>query len=303
MLTWKGIGYYTAQELARAGADVYLASRNLTKAKEAKVEMEKEIKSGPLPGGVKVTPGKLIVLDTPCDLTSFDSVRSYAQALKNDASKCDLLINNAGIMAIPTQEITKDGWETQFQSNHLGHFALTAELIPLLKKSDSPRVVNVSSGASNFGEVKVDDLNFDKRGYSSWRVYGQSKLANLYFTHELQRRAKEAGWSNFTATSAHPGWTATNLQYSGPQVQGFMKTLTSTANNWLAMPTPMGALPTLYAAVVKDQDGKFYGPDGWIGGMNGWPTVCKEPKLAADAQVAKALWEKSEEIVGTKLEM
>lgn len=210
-------------------------------------------------------------------------------------------------MAIPTRTLTKDGFEMQFGTNHLGHFALAANLFSHVMKSDAPRIVNVSSYASNFGTKEGFEALPDwKRGYGAWSAYGISKLANLLFTHELQRRADEkaGGKSKLLVASAHPGWTATQLQYTGPQATGgIMKYLTSFGNWAFAQEPAMGCLPTLVACAAPECPREaFIGPDGFTG-MGGYPKVVAEPKLAADGEMAKRLWELSEEWTKLKFEL
>jgi NAD(P)-dependent dehydrogenase (short-subunit alcohol dehydrogenase family) len=203
----------------------------------------------------------------------------------------DLLINNAGVM-IPPLSRTADGFELQFGTNHLGHFALTNLLLPNV----TGRVVTVSSGAHRSGRIDFDDLNWERKRYRAWRAYGQSKLANLLFTAELQRRLTEAG-SPVLSMAAHPGYAATNLQsHSGSKVIDFaMGTL---GNRLLAQDAASGALPTLYAATADLPGNTFAGPSGF--GGRGAPAPCARSKAASDAEVARRLWQVSESLTGVR---
>ena len=188
------------------------------------------------------------------DLANLESVRSFAENFKKKYSGLDLLINNAGVM-IPPYSKTKDGFELQFGTNHLGHFALTALLFDAIKNTANSRIVNVSSAAHKTGNLNFDDLNWEKRKYKAWKAYGDSKICNLYFTYELQRKFEGKGY-NIIAAAAHPGWTATDLQ----RHSGIFQFL----NPLFAQKPEMGALPTLYAAVGPDvKSGDYYGPGGW----------------------------------------
>ena len=263
-----GLGTITARELARAGAHVVLAVRDVAKGE-----------------GVAAT----IAGDTevrPLDLASLASVRAFADAWDGDV---DLLINNAGIMAVP-QARTADGFESQIGTNHLGHFALTNLLLPLV----TDRVVNVASGAHRFGRIDLADLNWETRRYDAWRAYGQSKLANLLFTSELQRRLTQAG-SGVRALAAHPGYSATHLQgNTGSRLQ---TALMAVGNRLMAQSDADGALPTLYAATQDLPGGSYVGPDG-IGEFRGHPALVGRSKAAQDAATARGLWDLSEQLTG-----
>jgi NAD(P)-dependent dehydrogenase (short-subunit alcohol dehydrogenase family) len=266
-----GIGLEAAKAFAGKGARVILAVRDEAKGKKA---------AGALPpaGTAEV---RLL------DLASLDSVRAFA---RDWSGPVDLLINNAGVM-IPPLSRTADGFELQFGTNHLGHFALTNLLLPNI----TGRVVTVSSGAHRSGRIDFDDLNWERRRYRRWRAYGQSKLANLLFTAELQRRLTEAG-SPVLSMAAHPGYAATNLQsHSGSRLMEVaMGTL---GNRLLAQDAASGALPTLYAATGDLPGNTFAGPSGF-GGMRGAPAPCPRSKAASDAGVARRLWQVSEQLTG-----
>jgi NAD(P)-dependent dehydrogenase (short-subunit alcohol dehydrogenase family) len=222
------------------------------------------------------------------DLASLASVREFAAGWEGDI---DLLINNAGVM-VPPLSRTADGFELQFGTNHLGHFALTN----LLLEHVSGRVVTVSSTGHRFGSIDFDDLNWERRSYSAWRAYGQSKLANLLFTGELQRRLTAAG-SAVLATAAHPGYAATNLQFhSGNRV---FDLLGAVGNRVLAQSEEGGALPTLYAAVADVPGNSFAGPGGFME-QRGAPKLVGRTDAAKDADVARRLWDVSEELTGVR---
>jgi NAD(P)-dependent dehydrogenase (short-subunit alcohol dehydrogenase family) len=267
-----GIGLETGKALTRAGAHVVLAVRDQARGREAADAM-------PGPGSAEVR---------PLDLASLDSVRAFARDWSGQP--VDLLINNAGVM-IPPLGRTQDGFELQFGTNHLGHFALTNLLLPNV----SGRVVTVSSGAHRSGRIDFDDLNWERRRYLPWRAYGQSKLANLLFTAELQRRLTEAG-SPVQSEAAHPGYAATNLQsHSDRWLMNFaMGTL---GNRLLAQDAASGALPTLYAATADLPGNAFVGPSGF-GGTRGAPAPCPRSRAATDTATAARLWTVSEQLTG-----
>jgi len=268
-----GIGHAAAAALAGAGATVVLAVRDQAKG---------EVAAAAVPGMTEVR---------PLDLASLDSVRAFAAAWQGDI---DLLINHAGVM-IPPLSRTADGFELQFGTNHLGHFALTNLLLPHVAADG--RVVTVSSDAHKSGAIDFDDLNWERKRYRPWRAYGQSKLANLLFTTELQRRLTEAG-STVKATAAHPGYAATNLQsHSGSRLLAFA--MEHVGNRLIAQDAAGGALPTLYAAVADIPGGSFAGPSGPFGlGLRGAPKLVARSAAARDAEAARRLWLVSEELTG-----
>lgn len=262
-----GLGLVTARELARVGAGVILACRNIGKGEEAAAGMRGDVQVRRL------------------DLQDLASVREFADSVDS----VDVLINNAGIMAVP-YAITKDGFESQIGTNHLGHFTLTNLLLP--KVTD--RVVTVSSVMHMMGWISLNDLNWKARPYSAWLAYGQSKLANLLFTSELQRRLTEAG-SSLKAHAAHPGYSATNLQgHTGNKIG----TPIWMALNKVAGTSPeYGANPTLYAASMDLPGDSFIGPKFAARGPVG--PVGRSP-LARDARTARGLWQLSEQLTGTE---
>ena len=268
-----GIGHAAAAALATAGATVVLAVRDQAKGEAAAAAIR---------GTTEVR---------PLDLARLDSVRAFAAAWVGDI---DLLINNAGVM-IPPLSRTADGFELQFGTNHLGHFALTNLLLPHVAVAG--RVVTVSSDAHRGGAIDFDDLNWERKRYRPWRAYGQSKLANLLFTSELQRRLTEAG-STVKATAAHPGYAATNLQsHSGSRLMKVA--MEQLGNRLIAQDAAGGALPTLYAAVADIPGGSFVGPSGPFGlGLRGAPTLVGRSAAARDEEAARRLWTVSETLTG-----
>ncbi len=274
-----GIGFEAARALALKNASIILAVRNLEKGEAAKAAIAKEYSDA------KVDVALL-------DLSSLKSVNTFAKSFAKENDRLDLLINNAGIM-IPPYSKTEDGFESQMGTNHLGHFALTSKLFNLLDKTPDSRIVNLSSGAHKAGNINFDDINWEKRKYSAWKAYGDSKLANLYFTFELRRRIEKSD-SKVKVVVAHPGYTATGLQKST-----FFKAL----NFLVAQPGPQGALPTLRAAIDPDaKAGDYYGPSGF-GEMRGFPKKVYATKLAHDEGIAQRLWDISEELTGTKFSL
>ena len=283
-----GLGLQTTTRLARAGATVIMACRNPDKAATALDEVRRAAPAA-------------TVSTLPLDLASLESVREAAERVCADHERLDLLINNAGVMAIP-RALTVDGFETQFGTNHLGHFALTAHLVDLVMATPHSRVVNVSSNAHKMGRMRFDDLMGERR-YERWSAYGQSKLANLLFTFELQRRLTAAA-SGTIAVAAHPGWAATHLQTSGRGVtEGPWLKMTELANRVIAQSDAMGALPTVHAATSADViAGGFYGPDGPFE-VRGMPTQVDPNARAKDAAAARELWLRSEELTGARFDV
>jgi len=279
-----GLGYETSLALARKGAQVIMACRNMEKGQKAVDDV-----------GQLVAGAKLDLM--PLDLSSLESVRAFAADFLSRYDQLDLLINNAGVMAIPRRE-TADGFEMQFGTNHLGHFALTGLLLDVILKTTGSRIVNVSSVAHTMGTINFDDLQGEKE-YTRYGAYGQSKLANLLFTFELQRQL-EAVRAQTISVAAHPGYSATNLQHVPAQAtNNFLdKLLTSLGNRFMAQPQEMGALPQIYAAVAPDvKGGAYYGPDGFME-TRGYPTEVKARPKAHDRAVAERLWQVSEELTG-----
>jgi len=272
-----GLGLIAARELARKGAAVVLACRNQAKGAAA---LEQVRAAAP---GVQAELARL-------DLGSLESVRAFAAT---QAAPLDLLLNNAGVMAPPRAE-TADGFELQLGTNHLGHFALTGLLLGALKAASSPRVVTISSNAHQLGRIDFDDLQ-SRRRYRRWRAYNQSKLANLLFMLELDRRARAAGLP-LASVGAHPGYSATNLQFAAPPLVD--RLVMRVLNRLLAQSGEDGAVPVLYAATMPGLPGASYvGPDG-RGGWRGKPQPVGMSRRAQDPETARRLWEVSESLTG-----
>jgi NAD(P)-dependent dehydrogenase (short-subunit alcohol dehydrogenase family) len=275
-----GLGLVTALELARHGAEVVVASRGVEKGEAAAKEIA-AVAGGPKPRVL------------PLDLASLDSVRGFAQEFSGQ--RVDLLVNNAGVMMTPRQT-TSDGFELQLGTNHLAHFALTGLLLDALERSDSARIVTLSSNEHKGGRIDFDDLQ-QERSYSPRGSYQRSKLANAVFAVELDRRLR-AGGSRAISVFAHPGYSATNLQSSGPT--GLAKALMAVSNRLVAQSAERGALPTLYAATAPGvEGGDYYGPDG-RGEMRGFPMKVEAIAAAYDAEIGLRLWEVSEELTGVR---
>jgi NAD(P)-dependent dehydrogenase (short-subunit alcohol dehydrogenase family) len=281
-----GLGLITARELARAGARVTLACRNMEKGAAAMKEIP------------AACPGAELEL-AALDLGSLESVRSFADAFLSDHDGLDLLINNAGVMA-PPRRATADGVEQQIGTNHLGHFALTGLLLGRMGGRDDARVVTLTSGAHRMGHIAFDDLQSQSR-YRRWRAYGQSKLANLLFALELDRRLRAAG-SPIKSLAAHPGYAATNLQSAA--VPFLDRTVMVVTNLAFAQSAEKGALPQLYAATHPGlESGEFLGPDGFYE-QRGYPQhVTPHNREAYDEGIARRLWEVSEELTGVSYEL
>jgi NAD(P)-dependent dehydrogenase (short-subunit alcohol dehydrogenase family) len=268
-----GLGYETAMALARHGAHVVLACRDEGRGTEAIERLRAEVPDAS---------AELSLLDL-ADLTS---VRKFAEGYSGERGQLDILVNNAGVMALDERRQTADGFEMQLGTNHLGHFALTGLLLPQLQAGPGGRVVNVTSFGHKVGRMNFDDLQWE-RSYRKWLAYGRSKLANLLFTFEFDRRARAAG-SGVIAAVAHPGYANTNLQ-SGTSFQW---------SNFMAQSAADGALPQLYGATAPDvQSGEFFGPGGFME-LRGAPKRVKAAKKAYDAETGRRLWEVSEQLTG-----
>ncbi|MDO8431571.1 MAG: oxidoreductase [Candidatus Binatus sp.] len=283
-----GIGYEAALQFARKRARVVLGCRDLGKARAA-VEQ------------IKAASPDASIDSMQLDLANLASVRGFADAFHLQHRALDVLCNNAGVMALPYRQ-TADGFEMQFGTNHLGHFALTGLLLDLILATENSRVVNVSSGMHRLGRIRFDDLQW-KTGYRKWFAYGQSKLANLLFTFELQRRLEAAG-SKTISVACHPGYAATNLQAAGPKMQGssLMESLVGVGNRLFSQSAAMGALPTLYAAASSDaRGGDYIGPDGFSE-MWGAPTKVECTAAARDTATAARLWQVSEDLAKVRFD-
>lgn len=273
-----GLGFEDALALARAGCEVVLAGRDSSKGASAVDRIRRDI------AGAKIR-------FEPLDLAELGSIAAFADRLGRQRQSLDILINNAGIMVPPRRRTTADGVELQFGTNYLGHFALTAHLLPLLRAGVQSRVVSLSSVAAPAGAINFDDLNAATR-YRPMPVYSQSKLACLIFAFELQRRSDAGAWG-ITSIASHPGISRTDLLHNGPgrwSVHGMARSLLP----FLFQPVAQGALPTLYAATSPNAvAGGYYGPDG-LGELRGSPAAAKVPPQALDERVAARLWEMSE---------
>ncbi|KIZ18425.1 oxidoreductase [Streptomyces natalensis] len=282
-----GLGYVTARELARCGARVVLACRNEARGGAALDRLRSEVPTAE-------------VEFRPLDLADLSSVRDFAAGLDTfDGDRLDLLINNAGVMALPYRT-TADGFEMQFGTNHLGHFALTGLLLPKLLATPGARVVTVSSMLHALSDIDLDDLN-SERSYRRWIAYARSKSANLLFTHELSRRLAAAG-SQVVAAAAHPGYAATNLQAAGARMEGRTSAERAIAigNRLIGQSPDGGALGTLCAATAPHMR-----PDSFVGprsGLRGAPAPCfRAPWTKKDA-AGERLWTASEEFTGVRFD-
>jgi NAD(P)-dependent dehydrogenase (short-subunit alcohol dehydrogenase family) len=262
-----GLGEATARALAGCGAQVVLACRNVAKGEAAAAKMTGDVEVRSL------------------DLADLASIRAFAAS----TGSLDVLVNNAGVMAIPLKR-TADGFEMQLGTNFLGHFALTCLLLPRV----GDRVVTVASGAHRWGRIELTDLNWQKRRYRRWAAYGQSKLADLMFAFELDRRLRASG-SNVRSVAAHPGYASTELQFHTEAIEHRIMGL---GNRLLGQSADLGALPTLYAATMPDVRGAdYWGPDG-VGELHGHPKRVGSSKASKDAVVAAKLWEQAAELTG-----
>jgi NAD(P)-dependent dehydrogenase (short-subunit alcohol dehydrogenase family) len=276
----EGIGYEDALALSSAGWKVVMMGRN---AQKGAVSIAKIHQKNPK---AKISFEKI-------DLADLASIKAFALRMNEKGEAIDLLINNAGVMTPPKRLETADGFELQFGTNHIGHFALTAQLLPLLHKAHNARVVTLSSVANRAGAINFEDLQYTTK-YDPMKAYGQSKLANLMFALELQRQSEKHGWG-ITSIAAHPGVSRTNLLISGAgqwSVAGIIRTILP----FLFQPQAQGALPTLFAATSPDaQGGMYYGPNK-MSETRGLPAVAKIPVQAEDRDVSLKLWEVSKQL-------
>jgi len=288
-----GLGFEATKAFADNGATVIMACRRTDRGEQAATDIRNSIGD---------TGATLNVRQ--CDLASLDSIDSFATGVERDYDAIDVLCNNAGVMAIPRQE-TEDGFEKQLGVNHLGHFALTGHLLELLVETDTEsRIVTHSSGAHETGEIDFDDLHREQ-SYGKWAAYGQSKLANLLFAYELQRRLEAAGITETLSVACHPGYAATNLQYRGPQQAGSTVRLgmMKAVNAVFGQSAERGALPMLYAATAPDvQGGDYYGPGGFMD-MRGAPEKQSSNEASYDERDAERLWNRSEELCEVAYEL
>ena len=280
-----GLGYETALGLAQAGADVILAGRNEAKGADA----ERRILA--VAPGAKVRFGMV-------DLASLASVAAFAKDLLAQGRPIDILVNNAAVMATPTRQTTKDGFELQLGTNYLSHFALTAQLLSLLVHGGQTRVVQVSSLAHRQGKIHFNDLQLE-RGYSPWKAYTQSKLAMLIFALELQKRSDANGWG-LISNAAHPGYARTDIIANGPGADSLQAKLHRLIGPLFSHSSAAGALPTLYAATAREaRPAGYYGPAGFYE-MKGPVAASFIAATAKDEIVARRLWEISEQLTGVE---
>jgi hypothetical protein len=268
-----GLGLESTRLLAGRGAEVIMACRDQSKGDAAMARIQQELPAANL---------ELMSLD----LADQASIKAFSEVLRKRYGKLDVLLNNAGLMAPPLSR-TRDGFEVQFGTNHLGHFALTGLVLDLLDQADEPRVVTVSSVAHHFGKLDFSNLNAEK-SYARWAFYGRSKLANLMFARELHKRLKESG-SKIDSIAVHPGYSDTNLQSTSG---------TDIFNRFFAQPQHMGCYPSVFAATSPEaRSGQYYGPSGWLE-MAGYPAPARIRKRAKDPRLADKLWQVSEQLTG-----
>ncbi len=279
-----GIGYEAALALAGKGANVILAVRDAQKGEQACAQIH------------RVYPQAHIEV-MPLDLADLASVHHFAETFSRQHKTLALLVNNAGVMGIPYRK-TADGFEMQLGTNHLGHFVLTGLLLPILAATPQARIVTVSSMMHRFGKINFDNLNGEKK-YATWAAYSQSKLANLFFAYELNRRLAKAG-IDAISVGCHPGYAATNLQFGASRMNRSraQEILNRLQNTFFAQSAAMGALPILFAATAPGlQGGEYVGPMGW-GKMRGYPGIGESNALSHDTRIAQKLWVVSEELTG-----
>ncbi|MHB0771384.1 SDR family oxidoreductase [Bradyrhizobium sp. 1.29L] len=282
-----GLGYETAMALAGAGAIVILTGRDDAKGLRA------------IEGICERFPDALIAYEH-LDLASLASVADFARRFAADNDRLDLLVNNAGVMALPKRQQTEDGFEMQLGTSYLGHYALTARLLPQLRRAGAPRIVNLSSLAHRSGAINFDDLH-GKHSYRPWRAYCQSKLAMLMFALELQRRSLAAGWG-LTSVAAHPGYARTDLIANGPGTNTVQGRVGRLLQPWISQSAAEGALPTLFAATSPHAEpGGYYGPNGFYE-LKGSPGPARIMPLATDLAAAAMLWDASATLTGVSFD-
>jgi NAD(P)-dependent dehydrogenase (short-subunit alcohol dehydrogenase family) len=280
-----GLGYEIALGLAQGCADVVVGGRNEAKGREAAAK-------------IRALAPQALVRFEKLDLADLASVSAFARRIAAVGRPLDLLVNNAGVMALPLRRVTADGFEMQLGTNYLGHFALTGLLLPLLRASRHPRVVQVSSLAHRFGQIRFDNLN-GERSYRPWTAYSQSKLATLLFARELQRRSDKNGWG-LLSSAVHPGYAQTSLFANGLGAMSVFALLHRSLGRVVSQSAADGAQPALFAAVsASAQPGGFYGPDGLFE-LTGRPAHASVASRARDVAVARRLWEVSEELTGVR---
>ncbi|WP_233738231.1 oxidoreductase [Halocatena pleomorpha] len=286
-----GLGYEATKAFVAHGADVVLACRSVERGEAAATRIRES--------GVD---GSATVM--ALDLADLDSIQEFVRSFTTDHDELDILCNNAGVMAIPRSE-TADGFETQFGVNHLGHFALTGQLLEtLLETEGETRIVTQSSAVHEQGRIDFEDLHHEK-DYDRWAAYGQSKLANLLFAYELQRRLDHADIGDLVSVACHPGYAATNLQKRGPEQSGstLRLWLMKAANALIAQDPEQGALPMLYAATEAAVPGGTYVGPGGVGNMRGYPEPQRSSDRSYDEATAERLWSVSEELTGVTYDL
>jgi NAD(P)-dependent dehydrogenase (short-subunit alcohol dehydrogenase family) len=280
-----GIGYETALALAHAGAEVILAVRSEQKGREALAKIR------------ALSPQAKVRLEL-LDLSKLASVAEFSRRLNAEGQPLDILINNAGVMMLPQRQLTAEEFEMQLGVNYLGHFALTAQLLPLLRKAPAPRVVNLSSLMHRVGKIHFDDLQLE-RGYTPTKAYAQSKLAPLMFALELQRRSDASGWG-LMSNAAHPGIATTELIANGQGSEGFVNKFSLGFVRVIGQSAAAGALPTLYAATSpRAKNAGYYGPDGFSE-IKGAPAPARISARAGDVAAAARLWDVSGKLTAAK---
>jgi NAD(P)-dependent dehydrogenase (short-subunit alcohol dehydrogenase family) len=280
-----GLGYEIALALAQGCADVIVAARNESKGREAAAKIR------------TLAPSSLVRFER-LDLAVQASVAAFARRMIVAGRPLDLLVNNAGVMALPRRQLTADGFEMQFATNYLGHFALTGLLLPLLKESRSPRVVQMSSLAHRVGKIRFDNLQGERR-YGAWAAYSQSKLASLLFARELQRRSDRQGWG-LLSSAAHPGYARTELFANGLGAGSLLSLLSRSLGRLVGQSAAEGAQPALYAAASESAAaGQFYGPGGLFE-LTGPTAAARVSPQARDEALARKLWQVSEQLTGVE---
>ncbi|MCT9852389.1 oxidoreductase [Priestia megaterium] len=283
-----GLGYIIALALAHAGAEVILAGRNRSKGEAAIKKIQSSVTSAN-------------IHFEELDLADLVSIETFAKRICSKYQKLDVLINNAAVMTNPKRQVTKDGFELQFGTNHLGHFALTAHLMPVLRKSHNSRVVTVCALAANSGVINFDDLQ-SEQNYRPMPVYGQSKLANLIFSLELHRRSEAEKWG-VRSIAAHPGLSRTDLVDSGAKQNNKAPLPLRLFGKFMMQSAEEGALPTLFAATSPEaESGQYYGPGG-ARETKGFPSPAKITSNAKDVNTAKRLWETSKQLTNVDFDM
>ncbi len=282
-----GLGYETALALAGAGAAVVLSGRNEAKGLHALQAIRSQFPNA------RIAYEKL-------DLANLASVADFSKRFAATHASLDLLVNNAGVMALPERQATSDGFEMQFGTNYFGHYALTAHLLSLLRRGNQPRVVNLSSLTHRWGAIDFDDLQ-STRSYSPQKAYSQSKLAMLMFALELQRRSDAGGWG-LMSNAAHPGYARTDLIANGPGASGLLWQLNKSLQPFISQSAAEGALPTLFAATSPEaKAGGYYGPN-WFYELKGPPVPAKIMPQAKEAAVATRLWDVSAALTGVSFD-